>query len=435
MTKATADLGLGPRRAALAAITAVEVDGAWSNLAVPRAVGSLTTARDRALATHLAYETLRRQGTLEWQLGQVLNRPIGRVEPLVARLLRLGAVQLLHSRIPARAAVDTTVRLVRECLPRRRAEGAARFVNGVLRGLDRAAPRLPVPKLDDDPVQHLALTTAHPAWIVDELLNRMPAAAVSALLHGDNATVGTTLRVDDDRTRVMNELASADVDVVEGAHPQSIRVRGIDPASLDPVTDGRAVIQDEASTTVVDRAAVQPGDRVLDLCAGPGGKAGLAARRAGAYGRVTAVELHEHRAALVRATAERLGVAIDVHVADGRRLPASLEHFDVVLVDAPCSGLGVGRRRPELRWRRRPDELAGLHRLQLELLTSGARRCRPGGTLVYAACTWTAMETVAVAETFDRDHAAFLTVSREQLLPHANGTDGMFVAVWRRAES
>ncbi|MFU8839114.1 MAG: transcription antitermination factor NusB [Nitriliruptoraceae bacterium] len=428
------DTGLPARRAALAALTEVEERDRWSNLAVPDAIAGLASARDRAFAAHLAYETLRWEGTLDAALTTVLSRPLSEVEPGLRRVLRLGAVQLLVSEVPARAAVDTSVRLAGEVVPRGRARGAAGFVNGVLRALARRGADLGWPDRDEDPVAHLALSTGHPTWIVADLLTRYDPDRVAAILAADDVAPGVSLRANGDRAALLAELAAAGVDARPGALPEAIRAPGTDPRRLDAVQQGRAVVQDEASMRVAHATGASLGDRVLDLCAGPGGKATHLAHLVGPEGQVHAVELHPHRARLITAAAARQGVDVEVEVADARAL-APEPVYDVVLLDAPCTGLGTGRRRPEVRWRRTPEDAAQLAALQRELLAVAAAATRPGGTLTYAVCTWTAAETRQVVDAFDAGpEAGGLTrTSTVQLLPDEHDTDGMFIATWRRS--
>lgn len=425
------DVGLPARRAALHALAAVEERDAWSTTAVPDAVADLPDERDRRFASHLAYDTVRWTGTLDWMLGHVLSRPLADVEPVLRRVLRLGALQLWRTQVPARAAVATSVALAREAVPAGRAKGAAGFVNGVLRALSRQLDDLPWPDPTTDPVADLALRTGHPAWVVEERLAVLGPERTRALLEADNEPPGVTLRAVGDRDALVDELRAAGIDAAPTPHaPEGVRVPGADPRRLACVQEGRAVPQDEASMLVVGAAGVAPGDRVLDLCAGPGGKAGHLASLAGPDGRVVAVEVHEHRAAQVREVADRLGVDLDVRVGDGREVALGTS-VDVALVDAPCSGLGTGRRRPEVRWRRTPRDASDLADLQVALVTHAASLVRPGGRLAYAACTWTAAETtdvVARVEAALGDRLRRLEV--RQLGPDTDGTDGMFLTTW-----
>lgn len=426
--------GLPARRAALAAVRTVGGDDAYANLAVPAAVDALPEARDRAFASHLAYDLLRWQGSLDWLLGLVLSRPLPDVEPALRDVLRLGALQLWRTDVATHAAVSTSVDLARESVPGRRAKGAGGFVNGVLRALARRLDSgdLPWP---DDPVERLALTTAHPTWVVRDLRDRLGHERAEAVLAADNDPPGVTLRASTDRDALVASLRARGLDASPGRHaPEAVRVPGADPRRLDEVAGGLATPQDEASMLVVRAAGPEPGDRVLDLCAGPGGKATHLAQLVGTAGRVTAVELHEHRARLVREAAERLGLAnVEVHVGDAAAPPLDPDaRFDIVLLDAPCTGLGTGRRRPEVRWRRTASDAAALGSVQLELLEAAAGRVAPGGRLTYAVCTWTHAETDAVVDRFDAGVHGLTEIERRQLLPDVDDTDGMFLVVWRR---
>jgi 16S rRNA (cytosine967-C5)-methyltransferase len=410
------DDGLAPRRAALRALASVDVRDAYATAVVPRSVADLPDERARAFASHLAYDTLRWTGTLDWLLQQVVSRPLEQVEGPLLRVLRLGALQLWRTDVPAHAAVSTSVALAREA---------------VLRGLGRLlADGIPWPQ---DELDALALTTGHPRWVVAELHGRLGAERTRAVLEADDENPGLTLRAAGDRDALVAELRAAGLEASAGVHaPEAVRVPGADPRALAAVTEGRATPQDEASMLVVHAAGARPGERVLDLCAAPGGKATHLAQLVGPTGSVVAVDLHEHRARRVTQAAARLGLDnVEVLVGDARRLPLGADdRFDVVLVDAPCSGLGTGRRRPEVRWRRTPEDVADLAALQQELLAAALGRVRPGGRLTYAVCTWTHAETDAVADALEAAHPELVPEGRRQLLPDVDGTDGMYHATW-----
>lgn len=425
---------MAARRAALAAVRDVEVDGAWSTIAVPDRVAKLADARDRSLASRLAYDTIRWQGTLDWALSFASRREPDQIEPDLLRILRMGALQLLRLRVPARAVVDTAAELAREAVPAGRGKGAAGFVNGVLRGLGRQLDGDGLPWPQGDGVEALALTTAHPGWVVEGAVARFGDGARS-VLEADNDAPGLTLRANADRDELVAELVAAGIDA--SPHPScadAVRAPGADPRRLACVAQGRAVPQDAASMLVARAVAPAPGAAVLDLCAGPGGKATHLAHLVGATGRVTGIEQHPHRADLVAQAARRQGVDVEVLVGDGRdadRLVAG-RTFDAVLLDAPCSGLGVGRRRPEVRWRRTPQDITALAELQAQLLASAAGCVMPGGRLTYAVCTWTLEETASVIARSASVLADFVPGDERQIRPDLDDADGMFVATWTR---
>jgi 16S rRNA (cytosine967-C5)-methyltransferase len=414
----------GARDVALAALGRVD-DGAYANLALPALL-----ARSGLGVTDLVYGSLRLRGALDHALRPLSRQPLEQLEPLVLRGLRLGAYELLFGGTAAHAAVAETVAAVTRAGRR----GQAGYVNAVLRRLATTPPTWPDPAAD--PAGWATTRGSHPAWIVDEALARLGPDGLVALVEADNARPRVTLRATPGRaTRdgLLAELAAAGVRA--SAHPLGadclVLERG-DPAGLAAVRDGRAVVQDAASALVAPAVGAAPGDLVVDLAAGPGGKAGhLAALGA----RVLAVERHPGRARMVRETARRLGVAGKLHavVGDGRCPPLRAGGADAALVDAPCSNLGSLRRRPEARWRHRPEEVAGLVALQLDLLLAAADAVRPGGTVVYSVCTWTRAETDGVVDELLRrrpDLAPDPSASggRRQLWPHRDDADGVYLA-------
>jgi 16S rRNA (cytosine967-C5)-methyltransferase len=412
----------------LAALGRVD-DGAYANLALPALLArSGLAAADRAAVTDLVYGTLRMRGALDHALRPLSRQPLERLEPLVLRGLRLGAYELLFAGTAPHAAVAETVAAVARAGRR----GQAGYVNACLRRLAAAPPDWPDPAAD--PTGWATTRGSHPAWVVEEALARLGPEGLVALVEADNARPRVTLRATAGRaTRdgLLAELAAAGVPA--RPHPLGgdclVLERG-DPAGLAAVRDGRAVVQDAASALVAPAVGAAPGDLVVDLAAGPGGKAGhLAALGA----RVLAVERHPGRARMVRDTAARLGVAgrLRAVVGDGRCPPLRPGSADAALVDAPCSNLGSLRRRPEARWRHRPQEVAELVALQLDLLLAAADAVRPGGVIVYSVCTWTRAETDGVVDELLRRRPD-LTVDpsggRRQLWPHRDDADGVYLA-------
>jgi 16S rRNA (cytosine967-C5)-methyltransferase len=381
----------------------VHADEAWSTLALHAALRRADLdARDRTFAANLAYSTLRWEGTLDWALSQVLDRPIGQVEAALLDVLRLGAWQVLYGGTVNRAAVDTAVDLARAVVGPR----ATAFTNGVLRGLVRTMDRLPWPEPDTD--EGLGLALGYPGWVVADARARFGDRA-RAVLEAGNEAPGVTLRAAGDRKTLLTELTAAGHDALAGLHaPEAVRVPGGDPSRMAVVAEGRAVVQDEASMLVA-RAAVMglpPRALVLDACAAPGGKSTHLAQLGA---RVVAADLRPGRAGLVASAAARLGRRVAVTVADGLAPPWRPGAFDVVLVDAPCTGLGIVHRRPEVRWRRQPSDLARMGALQLALLEHAAPLVRHGGRLLYSVCTWPRAETIDVARAFLAAHGDCFT--------------------------
>jgi 16S rRNA (cytosine967-C5)-methyltransferase len=425
------------RELAFAALLRVE-DGAYSNLLLPKLLReSGLDERDRAFVTDLVYGTIRRQRSLDHLLRMTADRPIDALDPSTRVALRLGSYQLLRD-VPAHAAVGETVAVV----PRR----TRSYVNAVLRAVARLGPRWPWP--EGDAAAALGVRLSYPDWIVEELITGYGLADARATLEVSNQPPPVALRVNKGRAdvdEVFAELHAAGADVRGGELVVgALLVRGIgDPARVPAVVEGRATPQDEASQAVVDLLDPQRGDTVVDVAAAPGGKATAIGERVG-DGRVVACDVQAARLRLVVDARRRLGLDdVLLVVADSRVLPLRDGSAERVLVDAPCSGLGVLRRRAELRWRIRPDDVPQLTRLQQELLRAAARAVRPGGLVVYSVCTLTEAETTGVDAWAERELPGLVAEPppsapwRPQgrgalLLPHDAGTDGMYVLRLRR---
>jgi len=399
---------------------------AYSNLAVPAELDRAgLSGRDRAFASDLAYGTLRRLTPIDAALGRASTRPLAEVDPEALALLRLGTYQLLFSRVPAHAAVSETVALAG---PRHRG-----FVNAVLRHVRPVA----APGDTDGAV---SLRTGLAEWAVAELRRLLPSEEVEAAATALASPAQATLRVNTcqtDRDSLRTELERDGHPAEPGRfHPDVLRLPGASPAGLPGYREGWFGVQDEASVLVGAAVQAGPGERILDACAGPGGKAAHLACQVGSGGLLVAADVHPRRAGLVRSTAVRLGVGMSILVQDARR-PALRGGFDAVLVDAPCSGLGAARRRPELLWRQSKRDLARLARLQVAILAAAAPLVRPGGRLVYSVCTFPRAETDAAVRAFVNRCPEFEparvpgpdgTAPVHRLWPHRHDTDAMFYA-------
>lgn len=438
------------RGAAYDLLHAVHVDDAYANIAMPEILARAgLSPRDAALATELAYGTLRWQGLYDAILAECVDRPLGELDGRLLDVLRLGAHQVINMRVPAHAAVGETVGLARDVV----GEGPARLANAVLRRV-----------VDGGDLEHwrarvaigpdaLAIATSHPRWIVTalgEALARHRGApdpdGLRALLDADNSPARPSLVA---RRMPVEELL--DLPGVDPGRwsPLAATLAEGRPDELAVVRDGRAGVQDEGSQLValalVDAPLDGPDETWVDLAAGPGGKAALLARVARERGaHLICVEPHAHRAALVRKALGR--DADDVRVADGRDAIAP-GTADRVLLDAPCTGIGALRRRPEARWRRTPQDLATLGPLQRGLLNAAIDAARPGGVIAYSTCSPHVAETDLVVDDVLRKRSDAELIDARPLLPgvpdlgpgpavrlwpHIHGTDGMFLAMIRR---
>lgn len=429
--------GVTARVVALDALVRVE-DGAFAHVVLPAMLAQTDLDdRDRAFATDLVYGTVRAQRRIDDLLARVVKRPLRRLDPPVRAGLRLGAYQLLHD-TPAHAAVGSTVDAVGARSPRARG-----FVNANLRALTRL-PR-PWPEPADD-----ATALSYPDWLVALLTDALGADDARAALEAMNEPAAVTLRPDPRQVTaaaLADELRDAGAEVEPGRLvPDALVVRGVgDPGRLPAVRDGRASPQDQGSQAVVTVLAPEPGERVADLAAAPGGKATAIAERVGPHGAVVALDADAGRVRMIDGARHRIGLPnLSPIVADGRRPPLREGVFDRVLLDAPCSGIGVLRRRPDARWRLRPESIDELAGLQCELLETAASLVRPGGVLVYSVCTLTAAETIAVDDWAAHALPDFAALTPPGppwrahgrgalLLPQDAATDGMYVLVLQRS--
>lgn len=412
-------------------LRAVRVDDAYANLALPHALAAHgLTGRDAAFATELVSGTLRLQGRYDAILRSCMERS---PDAKVLDALRLGAHQLLAMRVPDHAAISTTVDLVRA----KANTGAAGFANAVLRRVASKPLDAWLATLS------LAERTSHPQWVVDVLTEAVGGGEIEVLLDADNAPPHVVLVARPglvDRSELPGEPTPFS--------PYGVVLPAGSPGEVPAIREGRAGVQDEGSQLVAIALAAAPLDgrdeRWLDLCAGPGGKAALLAALAGQRGAtLVANESQPHRAALVATNLRATGGV--VVAADGTKPPFPDGSFDRVLVDAPCTGLGALRRRPEARWRRKPSDVPVLVELQRRLLLSALDLTRPGGVVLYATCSPLIAETKGVVEAVlaERPGVTLAPVSLDvpdsegplagtrQLWPHRHRTDAMFLALLR----
>lgn len=451
----------------------VEEDDAYADRALAaEATRAGLDARERAFATQLAYGAVQRRRTLDHVIETLARRPVEQLDPPVRDALRLGCLQLLFlDGVAAHAAVDQSVEQVKEA-----GGGAARgagLVNAVLRRATKEGPGL-LAALDDATPAVAALRHSVPDWLATLWWDALGAGDARALLARVNEPAEASLRVNTlvaDPGEVLAELtargiparlargalgdggASAqarpgDAPAAESALPEGLVLDGPFALAADPLwSSGALVAQSRAAMHAARLLAPEPGMRVLDLCAAPGGKAShLAALMQGA-GEVVAVERHPGRVRALRETCARLHAGnVRIETGDAAE-PRTDGPFDAVLVDPPCSGLGTLQGRPDLRWRMRASTIPALAALQQRILAAGAAALRPGGALLYATCTISPLENERVVQAFLAAHPGFALddlgaahpaqrAAGEpralQLLPHRDGTDGFFLARLRR---
>lgn len=450
------------RDGALRVLLAVEREQAYANLVLQK----LTLSRgmspeETALLTELVYGVLRQRNHLDWIISQFSKVPLDRLKATVRNILRLGIYQILFlERIPEAAACDEAVKLAKAW----KLTGLAGYVNGVLRNVARNREEITYPDPEQDLAGYISIRYSHPRWLVERWLKRFGREETVSLCRVNNQPPWVNLRCNTlllTREQLIDELSREGIAVVPSPYlPEGVRARQLPGlAHLASFRAGHFVVQDESSMLASRVLNPRPGSLVVDACSGPGGKATHLAQIMRNRGCIIALDVHNHRLQLIRVTAARLGIEIiETRLQDASRMPDELSgQADYLLVDAPCSGLGVIARRPELRWRVAPDELPR-HAVQQRAILSGASRVlKKGGVLVYSTCSTEPEENHEVVSALLQEDQAFEPVditdripfplvleedrrsARDgflQLLPHRHGTDGFFIAcLCKRKES
>ncbi|GFN31985.1 16S rRNA (cytosine(967)-C(5))-methyltransferase RsmB [Paenibacillus xylaniclasticus] len=456
---------LTAREVALDVLVKVEKEGAFSNLALSAALQHAELSRpDAGLATELVYGTIQRKLSIDYALSELAAKGLAKLEPWVLQLLRLSAYQLLFlTRVPAHAAVNEAVAIAK----RRGHAGISGMVNGMLRNLLRRkaelAPEAAASQPGIAPVRRIALRHSYPEWLVARWIAAYGEAATESICAAGNEPPRASIRVNRLRTtreQAIAELAESGIEAeCSKLSPDGVVARrGGSLADTIGFRDGKWTIQDESSMLVAAAARPQPGMTVLDCCAAPGGKTTHLAELMGDKGRVIANDVHPHKQALIEQQAKRLGLSsVEAVTGDAAELskrfaPAS---FDLVLLDAPCSGFGVIARKPEIKWTKNEEDIVNIASIQQRLLESVCGLVKPGGRLVYSTCTIEREENELQIERFLTRHPEYeldvqwpnelLMALREsgaiteksftgavQLLPNHNGSDGFYIATLNR---
>ena len=422
--------GASPGRAcAFRVLRRLSESGAFADRALHAEAAGLDP-RDRGLAMLLAYGAVQRRRTLDHVLAQLCSRPLERLDPPVLAALRLGAFELLFVEGAAEhAAVNESVELVKAT-----GRGGAAFVNAVLRRVAREGRGL-LDELSDDTPEGAAIVHSVPDWLAELWWRELGPAEARELLACANRPAESALRINALRAPLDLPLpvssGPAGPELPEGR----VLHEPFDVFGSEEWRNGLVMPQSRGSMLVARMLAPQPGERVLDLCAAPGGKTTHLAALMGGEGELVAVEVHPGRAAALAQTCARMGAGnVEVSTRDGRELDAGAR-FERVLVDPPCSGLGTLQSRPDLRWQDRRGQIGELVARQAALLRAGAAALAPGGTLVYSVCTISRAEGGDLVARFIAEGDRFELDDERQLLPHRDGTDGFYIARIRRRQA
>ncbi len=435
------------RALAYEALTAVLEKDAYANLALQASFRVPLSQEDRKFLTELVYGTLRRLNVLWWHLEKISTRPMLKLDAPVRILLLLGLYQLLYmNSVPDSAAVNETVKIAKKVTH----AGNVKFVNAVLRSWLRKKETFRLPTEAEDPILAAALAMNMPTWLVRRWQKEFGAEKAAAIFRAFQSVQPTDIRVN--TLKISKEILRRELEKL-GCAPTDIPwcADGLSLADAGPffrgrfLADGKAYVQNRASMLPAEILAPEAGERVLDMCAAPGSKTTQMAARMGNEGRVTAWDLYPHKVKLLSENAKRLGLTnVLAAVHDATRIEGKdIAAYDRVLLDAPCSGLGVLGRKVEIRWRRQEKDLAVFPPLQKKLLDAAAKAVKPGGILVYSTCTLERAENEEQVTDFLARHPDFESVSFTAgertasdgmltLWPDTDGCDGFFVAKMRK---
>ncbi|AJK89038.1 MULTISPECIES: 16S rRNA (cytosine(967)-C(5))-methyltransferase RsmB [Lysinibacillus] len=435
------------RDAALSILLAVDKNQAYSNLLLNETIKRhKIEAKDRALLTELTYGTLQHKMTLDYYLEPFIR---GSIDHWVRWLLRISLYQMQYlTRIPAHAAVNEAVEIAK----RRGHRGIASTVNGILRSVLRQG----VPAITDieNPIERLAIETSHPIWLVQRFVDNYGLEVATGMLHENNVPPMQTVRVNTTKVTVEQAIAELEAEGLTAKQsdviPECLHLTNGQPAHTHAFKEGHITIQDESSMIPANVLNPSPGMRVLDMCAAPGGKTTHLAEIMKNEGSILATDLHPHKLDLIDHNTERLGLdIIETAPIDGRKAPEFLqaESYDAVLVDAPCSGLGVMRRKPDIKYTKREEDLENLQTIQLALLDAATKVLKIEGKLVYSTCTVDIQENEGTVKAFLATHPEMEAIQLEslptklaekqangmlQVFPQDFGSDGFFVAAFRK---
>ena len=414
------------RKTAVKVLLKIEKEGAYSNLAVAEALKTAElTPQDKALATALIYGVLDRKITLDFILSKFLKTPVSKTEPFTLAVLRTALYQIKYmDKIPESAAVNEAVKIIKSSKFSRNSG----FVNGVLRSVLRTDVALP----EGGNAEDLSVKYSCPLWIVESFLKDYGVEDTKALLEESLKPAGTVLRINTVKTDIETVKSKlSDVPFKESENCLEL-VKGIDISKSELYKEGLVYVQDYASQKAVATLDPKKGDRVLDMCSAPGSKAFTMANLMENEGEIVACDLYPHRVELIEKSARRLGIKIiDSRVLDATKFDENLGQFDCILCDVPCSGLGVIRRKPEIKYTK-SDDFGELEAIQLAIVKNALRYLKKGGKLLYSTCTLRKAENENLVISLKKEYNDLYLISEKTFMPHKDGTDGFYCALLKK---
>jgi 16S rRNA (cytosine967-C5)-methyltransferase len=424
------------RKSAYYTLLDVENDMAYSNIALR---SHIRRGRPDApgFVRELTYGVVKNKIYLDYVLGNFIRTPLDKLKSCDLVILRMGLYQLLFmNSVPEYAAVDESVDLAKRFSP-----GHEGFINGVLRQYIRDKDYVNLPARADDEVRYLSVKYSYADWIVRLWLERYGSEDAEALLAAGNETPDFAIRVNRlkaERKDVLARLTAKGYDVRASVRaPQGLLVKGANLLGGRMYKSGLFSVQEEGSQIVAEIVDPQPGDLIVDVCAAPGGKAFAMAERMGDRGKIYAWDIYKRKLSQIEQDAKRLGIRIvETDTWDATRVRSALiGKADRVLADVPCMGLGVVRRKPEIKYKENSDELASITKKQTDILEASSNYVKPGGFLIYATCSISKQENQGIVARFLKGHRDFKRVDMLELMPHIDKTDGFFICKLRRNDA
>lgn len=423
------------RKTAYQTLLDVESKKAYSNIALNHKI-AVNKPSTPAFVRELVYGVLERKLTLDYYIDQLLTEGIDSLKTPEITILRMGIYQLGYmEKVPEYAAVSECVDLAKKYC-----KGRAGLINGVLREYQNKKIYLTLPARDEDEIRYLSIKYSYAPWIIELWLKYYSMSFVEQLLEAGNQTPPLTVRANwlkirkEDLKKAFRERG---FEVEDGKLAQNaLNVKGSKVLDSELYRYGLFTPQDESSMLVSEKIGVKQGDLVMDVCAAPGGKTTAIAERMNNTGKIVASDIYRRKLDLVDKEAKRLGITnIETRSWDATRVDSTMvKKADRVLVDAPCSGLGVVRRKPEIKYRELSEDIMMMPKKQADILSASSSYVKPGGTLVYSTCTINPEENEKIIDQFLKRNRDFEKVERTLLLPNVNGTDGFFICVMKRAE-
>lgn len=421
-----------PRKVAVSALLKIEKDGAYSNIALSEFLKTEDLKpQDKALVSALVYGVLDRKITLDYVLSQFLKTPVKKTAPFTLEVLRTALYQIMYmDKIPDSAAVNEGVKIIKNSKESRNSG----FVNGVLRSILRSEITLPM----GNSAQEISVRYSCPIWIVKGFIEDYGEENTVKFLEESLKAPPLTIRVNTVLTTtdtVKKELENSKIEFCDGMGKNSLDIlSGIDISKNELYLKGYIYAQDLASQKAVELLSPKAGERVLDMCAAPGGKTFTMAQMMGNKGEIIACDLHPHRTELICKSAKRLGLSIiKTMVADATEYDETLGKFDCILCDVPCSGLGVLRRKPDIKYNKEND-FNSLQETQYKILCNAVRYLKKGGRILYSTCTLRKEENEKLVIRFQKEYNDFCKSAEHTFMPHIDGTDGFYAALLESRE-